>query len=83
VVTTFPVRWTRDGRSLIFFSAKDLYSNLWLQPVAGGPPRQLTRFKGDLIVSFDLSQDGGRIAVARGRENSDVVMIRDLPDDAR
>ena len=68
------VRWTTDGQALIYSDARTA-DNLWLQLLAGGPPRQLTHFKEDLIGYFDLSPDGKQIAVARGNAYSDVVLI--------
>jgi Tol biopolymer transport system component len=68
------VRWTNDGQSLIYSDARSA-DNLWLQPLAGGTPRQLTHFKEDRIGYFDLSPDGKQFAVARGNAYSDVVLI--------
>ncbi|HEY0083212.1 MAG TPA: protein kinase [Pyrinomonadaceae bacterium] len=44
----------------------------------GGPPRQLTDFKTDQTFSFDWSRDGKLLALARGTQTSDVVMITDF-----
>jgi Tol biopolymer transport system component len=73
-----PVRWTPDGRGLTYVLTRGLVSNIWLQPVDGGPPRQLTDFKTDRIFSFDWSRDGKWLAVSRGAVDSDVVLIRDF-----
>jgi len=72
-----PVRWSADGRSLLFEKEEAGVSNIWLQPLPGGAPRKLTNFKGHRIFSFDLSRDGKRLAISRGSVNNDVVMIRD------
>ncbi|MFS8086178.1 MAG: hypothetical protein ACMG6H_11165 [Acidobacteriota bacterium] len=53
-------------------------TNIWSQPIDGGPPKQLTDFKSDLIFRFDWSRDGKWLAVARGNISSDVVLINDL-----
>jgi len=46
-----------------------------VQPVDGGAPRPLTDFKdGGGIWSFDWGKDG-RLAMARGPDNQDVVMM--------
>jgi hypothetical protein len=60
--------------ALIYSDARTA-DNLWLQPLAGGPPRQLTHFKEDRIGYLDLSPDGKQIAVARGNAYNDVVLI--------
>ncbi|HEY6242573.1 MAG TPA: protein kinase [Pyrinomonadaceae bacterium] len=70
--------WTVDGKSLTYIDTKDDVSNIWAQPVGGGPPKQLTRFKSDLIFYYAWSRDGKKLALARGRKTSDVVLIKDL-----
>jgi Tol biopolymer transport system component len=71
------VQWTPDGRSLSYIGPPAYPSNLWLQAVAGGAPKQLTDFKSDLIYHHAWSRDGKQIALARGSEMSDVVLIKD------
>jgi Tol biopolymer transport system component len=68
------VRWTPDARSIVYLDA-NRRENLWLQSLAGGPPRRLTNFAGESISGFDLSADGKNLAVARGNVFSDVVLI--------
>jgi len=46
-----------------------------MQPLDGGPPRQVTDFKSDRIFGFEWSRDGKQLALARGTESSDVVLI--------
>jgi hypothetical protein len=47
-------------------------------PLDGGPPKQLTHLKTDQIFSFDFSRDGKQLALSRGTETSDVILIRDF-----
>jgi serine/threonine protein kinase len=70
-----PPRWTTDGRALTYVVTSAGVSNIWLQPINGGAPRQLTTFKADHIFSFDWSRDGKQLLVARGTVASDVVLI--------
>lgn len=72
------VRWTPDGLSLAYIKNQDGVSNIWTQPVNGGPAKQLTNFKSDQIFWFDWSPDGRQLAVSRGTVSSDVVLIKDL-----
>ena len=76
--STPPVRWLPDGRALTYVSTRGGVSNIWLQPVDGGQPRQLTDFKTDLIFSFDFSRDGKWLALSRGTEDRDVILINNL-----
>ncbi|MEZ5424823.1 MAG: protein kinase [Pyrinomonadaceae bacterium] len=68
--------WTPDSRNIAFVDNQDGVSNIWLYPVSGGKPRQLTDFKDNFIHSFSFSYDGKQIAVSRGTVLSDVVMFR-------
>jgi len=72
------LRWTPDSRSILFIRGQNRVSNLWSQPIAGGAPKQITYFNADQIYGFDLSPDGKNLALWRGRNTRDVVIIRDL-----
>jgi serine/threonine protein kinase/Tol biopolymer transport system component len=70
------IKWTPDGRALAYLDARQGVSSIWIQPLDGGPPTQLTRFgKGDNVFSFAWSRDGKQLAMARGDSVSDVVLI--------
>jgi Tol biopolymer transport system component/DNA-binding winged helix-turn-helix (wHTH) protein len=68
------LRWTPDGRSVAYVSGGDEDSNIWVQPLSGGPPQQLTHFQGDQIFGFDFSPSG-RLAVLRGSIKREIVRI--------
>ena len=72
------IRWTADGKGLIFIDSKNRVDNLWIQPIDGSPARQLTNFESDRIFRFDVTRDGSAFAMARGSEDSDVVMVSDF-----
>jgi serine/threonine protein kinase/Tol biopolymer transport system component len=69
------VRWTPDGRDLAYTGTRDGVSNIWIQSLDGGQPKKLTDFKSDRIFAFDWSRDGKQLAVSRGGEMRDLVMI--------
>jgi serine/threonine protein kinase/Tol biopolymer transport system component len=71
-------QWTPDGRALLYNETRNGVTDIWSQPVDGGPPKQLTDFKSDIIFRFDWSRDGKRLVLARGNVSSDVVLISDL-----
>ena len=75
---TYPVRWTHDGRALTYIVNRGGVSNIWIQRLDGGPPTQLTDFKSDRIFSFDWSRDGKWLALSRGPEQRDVVLMSDF-----
>jgi Tol biopolymer transport system component len=69
------VSWTPDGRGVAY--AND--GNLWVQPLGGGAPRQLTRFTdGRPIRSFAWSRDGQRLAITRSTVANDIVLFEGL-----
>jgi Tol biopolymer transport system component len=74
---TMNVRWSSDGRALTYIDTRDNASNIWSQPLAGGPTRQLTNWKSDRIFNFAWSRDGKQLALSRGFVTNDVVLISD------
>lgn len=72
------VGWTPDGRSLTYVETRDGVSNIWAQPFDGSPPKQLTNFNSNQIFSYAWSSDGSQLALARGVEIRDVVLVNDL-----
>lgn len=71
------VQWSRDGRALYYVLPKEDSTDLWRQPLAGGPPVQATHFD-EPIQYFDWSPDGKAVVFSRGRMVSDVVLFTDF-----
>lgn len=69
------VRWSPDGKTIAFSNSPGGLADIWLQPLDGSPARQLTDFKAEQIIAFDWSRDGSSLAIVRGVETSDVVLI--------
>lgn len=69
------VRWSPDRQSIAYANNPGGLSDIWLQPVDGSPPKQLTSFKAEQILAFDWSRDGRSLAFIRGVETSDIVLI--------
>ncbi len=65
--------WTPDGRTISYVVRQGLVDNLWILPVNGGKPSQLTHFPDLQIASYAWSHDG-RLAISRGQPNTDVVL---------
>ncbi len=68
-------RWSPDGKTIAFPNSPAGLADIWLQPLDGSPARQLTEFKAEQIIAFDWSRDGSSLAIVRGVETSDVVLI--------
>ena len=71
-------RWTPDSRALSYLVLRDGATNVWLQTLDGSPPRQVTDFKTEFIHYYDWSPDGQQLVCARGRNNSDVVLMNNF-----
>ena len=70
--------WSRDGNSLLFVVSTGTVSNVWQQNLSGGAAKPLTDFKELQIAAFTLSADGKSLAVSRGSNNRDVVLIKNI-----
>jgi len=71
------ITWTPDNRGLAFLDARSGTNNVWMQPLAGGRPVQLTDFQGAGVIAYDYSRDG-RLVVTRSVDTTGVVLIRDF-----
>jgi Tol biopolymer transport system component len=69
-------RWTPDGRGIADILAPG--SNIWIVPLDGSPPHQLTHFTERSIQDFAWSHDGKRLAVARTTTMNDIVLVTGL-----
>jgi Tol biopolymer transport system component len=72
-----PIRYSRDGKSVVYTVRENGNDNLWQQPLDGSRGKQLTSFRSEHIWDFHWSWDGSKLAMVRGHTDSDVVLIRD------
>lgn len=70
--------WSTDGNAITVYDGRRGTSNLWSQPLDGGPMKQLTDFKPDGLFARASSSDGKTIALARGTVTSNVILISDF-----
>jgi Tol biopolymer transport system component/predicted Ser/Thr protein kinase len=68
-------RWSPGGEGLQFLLTRNGATNVWEQPLAGGPPRQVTNFTSGLIFDFSWSRDGKQLFLAKGETMSDVILM--------
>jgi eukaryotic-like serine/threonine-protein kinase len=71
-------QWSRDGKSLLYTVTSNNVTNIWSQPLDGGPPKQVTDFKDLLMTGFSWSHDGKQLACTRGTLVRDAILITDL-----
>jgi len=72
------LKWTPDGKALLYASSSDDVGDIWMCPLDGSPPRRVTQFKSDRIFHFDISSDGRGLICARGGWKHDIVLIKNL-----
>jgi len=77
VTATVLFRWLPDSRGFVYIDTQGDVSNLWRMPLEGGLPTQLTDFKTDHINYFVYSRDGKQLALSRGNQTRDALMISD------
>ena len=72
------LKWTPEGKGLLYSQSSDGAANIWMQPLDGSQPKQVTDFKTDGIFRFDVSSDGKNLICARGGWKHDIVLIKNL-----
>ncbi len=74
--------WAPDGHALTYVhNTTGNTQNLYMQPLTGGPPVQLTHFDSEpaLVVAYAWSRDGKKLAITRARYNdADVVLFSEF-----
>jgi Tol biopolymer transport system component len=72
------ISFTPDGKNLAFDAQRGVsgVTQIMIQPLSGEEPFAITDFQTDQIFSFDWSPDGNRLAVIRGKQLSDAVVIK-------
>jgi len=76
--------WTADGNAVIYADSRGIDTNginsgdnIWSFPLDNSPAKQLTSFTSGLIFAFQVSRDGKQIALSRGSQTDDVILLRD------
>jgi WD40-like Beta Propeller Repeat len=54
---------------------RNLATNIWEQPLAGGNPVQVSKFSSGDMFGFAWSRDGKQLAFSRGQRTTDVIMM--------
>ena len=56
------VRFSRDGKAVVYPIRENGVDNLWLQPLDGSKGKQITDFTSEHIYDFHWSFDGKQLA---------------------
>jgi hypothetical protein len=75
-----PLAFAPDPKAVVYTVREKGVDNLWEQPLDNSPARQLTHFASEQIARFRFSPDGTKLAIERGHIESDVVLLRDTPN---
>lgn len=73
---TMTLRFTPDGKAVVYPIHENGVDNLWRQPLDGSPGRAITSFTSENILDFHWSFDGSKVAMVRGHIESNVVLLR-------
>jgi Tol biopolymer transport system component len=69
------LHWSPDQKGLQYLLTRHGATNVWEQPLAGDPPRQVTNFTSGEIFDFSWSRDGKQLLLSKGEETSDVLLV--------
>ncbi len=72
------LNWTADGRALTYVrNTTGNTQNVYMQPLSGGAPIQLTHFDSEpaVVSAYAWSRDGKKFAITRARYNDTDVVI--------
>lgn len=70
------VRFSPDGKSLVYAIKEKGIGDLWSQPLDGSPGHALTSYDSDLVAQFRYSPDAKTLAIKREHTTSDIVVLR-------
>jgi Tol biopolymer transport system component len=71
----YGLQFSADGQAIYYVTRNKGASNIMMQPLAGGLPVAVTKFHDQFITSFDFDWTNKRLAVVRGTNRSDIVLI--------
>jgi Tol biopolymer transport system component len=71
------LRFSPDGKGIVYPIREKGVDNLWLQPLDGGSGHQITNFTSLKIYSYQWSADGKNLALVRGDSPTDLVLVQD------
>ena len=71
------LRFSPDGKAVVYPARENGVDNLWLQPLDGSKGHALTSFTAEHSLRLHWSFNGKQLALVRGHDDADVVLIRD------
>lgn len=71
------LQFTPDGSALSYSADQGGVTQVWRQPLDGGPPARLTQFRSESIFTYAWTKDGKQLILSRGVLNSDAVLMEE------
>jgi DNA-binding winged helix-turn-helix (wHTH) protein/Tol biopolymer transport system component len=71
-------RWSPEGNGLQYLLTQNGTTNIWEQPLAGGNPKQITKFTSGQIFDFNWTANGKQLLLTRGETTSDVILLSNI-----
>lgn len=79
IPTGTPVKWSKDGKSILYVKKQNGTENIWKRPIRdGGVDTQFTHFGEERIFAFALSPDGNKVACLCGPEKTSQIVQMQL-----
>ena len=72
------IKWTADGKSIVYADYSAGAGNIFSMPIDGGPARALTSFKSDYVSAFNWTRDHKQLVLGHGGNIEDVVLMKDF-----
>lgn len=69
--------WTPDGKAVSYLMTENGVSNIWVQPVDGGPRQKITNLQSEQIFRYGWSRDYKTLVFEKGMSINDIVILRD------
>ncbi len=70
--------WTPDSKAIQYLRVENQISNIWEQPLAGGPPKEVTHFTSGHIEDFVWSADRSDLFFTKDITTTEVVLLTNL-----
>jgi len=78
LTANWDMKWMPDSKSLLYRDTRGGVSNLFVLPLNTMKPYQLTHYTTDIIYNFAWSKDGKYLAVVRGEQSYDIVLMSEI-----
>jgi len=72
------IKWTADGKSIVYVAYTGGATNIFSVPTEGGPAKAITNFKSDYIGGFNWTHDRRQLVLGHGGNVEDVVLMKDF-----